>query len=66
MLQDFAKYLEDEAKRDEDDLAPIVDNRDAQMQTLVDKIKECDAIIKEVKVYLKFTANAIVPVRRMG
>ena len=48
MLKDFSKYLEDEAKKDEDELVPIVKDKDLQRQELIEKIQECDKIIKEV------------------
>ena len=49
MLNDFAKYLEDEVKKDEDDVVPIVSDKDAQRELLIEKIQECDKIIKEVQ-----------------
>ena len=49
MLKDFAKYLEDEAKKDENDMVPIVNDKDDQRKELIDKIQECDKIIMEVR-----------------
>ena len=48
MLKDFITYLEDEGKKDEEDLVPIVRNKDDQRKELEDKINECNLIIKEV------------------
>lgn len=49
MLKDFITYLEDEGKKDEEDLAPVVKNKDDQRKELEDKINECNLIIKELR-----------------